>query len=1349
MEGTRKDIFETINDWLDDPNAHKNILWIKGSPGAGKSAIASSLVSQLRAARRLGGSFSFRRGDTILSNPASLWRTVAFDLARFNSDFASAIVSALKDGRVDPLRPDIKNHFDVLIKQPLKSVQQDQSYLAVVVDALDECGDASKNPQRKNLISTLTQWSTFHKTMKLIITSRDDRLPESFREVCQQIVLPTGDKVTPTASADIDMFFTARFEELKEDFPSLAQAGWPGSPVMHQLTTRAAGLFIWAETVMRFIEEGNPEELLTMLLSGGAVTGQDDVNNLYRQVATHALVDIQKHESSQIALQPLLRSIVFAKVPLSRDQLQYFMVVAVSETAIDLVLRDFKSVITIDEDRTVRISHLSFVEFLLESDLCPELLHIPGETAAAGNLDFLRSCLRIMADPNYGLRFNICMLETSYRRNEDIDDLEYRIKKYIAGHLSYACRYWGPHLVDAVKCLSDCDWLLGMLWAFFRKQLLHWLEVTSLHHDTGNALTMLDLLVPILLDVATDLGIFAQDARQFIAHFETPISESVPHIYISALPLAPEGSLVSQTYLPHFQNTLEVVSGKDKKWTALLNVLKGHKGDIKCVAFSPDGLRIASGSHDNTIIIWDVFSGHMLGSSPLEGHSEPLASITFSPDGSILASSSLDHTIRIWSVVSGQPLVDPILTYTPWVHSIVFSSDGSKFTSGSDGKISTWETASGLLTASPFEGYDDHTASMLSPGGFKLALGLPDNTIEIWEVASGKLMTRPLQGHSDRVGSITFSSDESTIASGSYDKTVRIWDVVSGNLVVGPLHGHNGYVWCIAFSPDGSKIASGSIDCTVRVWDTISGQLIAGPFQGHNSGVRSITFSPDGLRLASGSLDKTIRIWDVSGLLMARPEEAGPLATGLFQGHESRVTSIAFSPNESRLVSGCNDTYVRIWESTSGQLLVGPLQGHKGYVHSVAFSPDGTKIASGSSDRTIRIWNVSGELVAGPLEGHHSGVHSVAFSPNGLQLASGSGDKTIRIWDVLSGQLLVNPFQGHCQRVLSVAFSPDGSKLASASYDTTVRIWDLTGQLIAGPFHCGVGSLSFIAFSPDGLKLASGSLDKTVRIWDVIAGKVIAGPLEHNGIVTSVLFSPDGSKLASGSSDQTIRIWDCGSWLLIGQCISHSSSVTSIAFSPDGLKLASGSGDKTIRIWNIASQPVANLVADQQALNDGSTAVTLSPTGSKLAKLHKLGDLDIMVYMNSFPDDSGWILFKGITLQKKLLYWIPPSCLQSWSDFRTTLVIPQPEFHISYKHFVHGIKWTSCYTGGAGKAMNIASQNNWSILSQHHTQPHLLHHESTPSLSESNIIVEGTWLQPTTSALTSLHSADLTQGNSR
>ncbi|KAF8965982.1 hypothetical protein BDZ97DRAFT_743750 [Flammula alnicola] len=330
-----------------------------------------------------------------------------------------------------------------------------------------------------------------------------------------------------------------------------------------------------------------------------------------------------------------------------------------------------------------------------------------------------------------------------------------------------------------------------------------------------------------------------------------------------------------------------------------------------------------------------------------------------------------------------------------------------------------------------------------------------------------------------------------------------------------------------------------------------------------DSSVSSVAFSPDGTRIVSGSDDTTIRVWDA---------RTGDIIAGPFKGHTSWVRSVAFSSDGTRVVSGSGDATIRVWDAHTGDTIAGPFKGHTYPVWSVAFSPDGIHVISGSSDRTIRVWDArTGDTVAGPFTGHTDSVHSVAFSPDGTRIVSGSNDQTIRLWDVRTGDTVSGPFKGHTGWVWSVAFSPDGTRIVSGSDDHTIRVWDsCTGNTVAGPFEGHTGLVWSLALSPDGTRIVSGSSDQTIRVWDARTGDTVAGPFKgHTGSVPSVALSPDGTRIVSGSSDQTIRVWDARTGDTIARLLEgHTSWVRSVAFSPDGARIASGSSDATIRVWD-------------------------------------------------------------------------------------------------------------------------------------------------------------------------------------
>ena len=109
------------------------------------------------------------------------------------------------------------------------------------------------------------------------------------------------------------------------------------------------------------------------------------------------------------------------------------------------------------------------------------------------------------------------------------------------------------------------------------------------------------------------------------------------------------------------------------------------------------------------------------------------------------------------------------------------------------------------------------------------------------------------------------------------------------------------------------------------------------------------------------------------------------------------------------------------------------------FVCYVTFSQDGKQIVSGSQDTTIRVLDAeTGEVVAVPLGGHTNLVNSVAFSQDGKHIVSGLVDNTIQVWDAETGKVVIGPLEGHTSLVDSIAFSQDGKRIVSGSWDNTI-----------------------------------------------------------------------------------------------------------------------------------------------------------------------------------------------------------------------------------------------------------------------------------------------------------------------
>jgi len=423
-----------------------------------------------------------------------------------------------------------------------------------------------------------------------------------------------------------------------------------------------------------------------------------------------------------------------------------------------------------------------------------------------------------------------------------------------------------------------------------------------------------------------------------------------------------------------------------------------EKLPVYTVAFNPWGNQVAASGMSAKVTLLGSAAG--VASRTLGGHTNSVSGLAYSPDGTRLATGSYDRTVVVWD--TGGRVIARLMGHTGWVHAVAFSPNGNLLASaGGDSVVRVWDVSTNReilnLSMQGYYGWISHVA--VSPDGRRLATG-GDNP-RVWDGRTGQLLLTLFghkEGHSESMGrailaafAIGYSPDGSRLATGSVDSTAIIWDAITGRRLL-TLKGHTAQVEALAFSPDGKRVVTGGGDSKVIVWDADSGRALL-TLAKHTDAIFAVAYSRDGKYLVSGGRDNTARIWTA---------DSGRLVQTLTMNNW--VTSVAFSSDGRRVATGDRDGLVLIWDGMAGKRLL-MLSGHTGGLQWVTFSPDGKRLATSAIDSTTRVWDASSGRELFTLRGH-SYATGTSFSKDGKRLATSYGDGTVKVYAVNADDLL-------------------------------------------------------------------------------------------------------------------------------------------------------------------------------------------------------------------------------------------------------------------------------------------------------------------------------------------------------
>lgn len=627
----------------------------------------------------------------------------------------------------------------------------------------------------------------------------------------------------------------------------------------------------------------------------------------------------------------------------------------------------------------------------------------------------------------------------------------------------------------------------------------------------------------------------------------------------------------------------------DSKISTVIVNFNGHKAAITKLAFDKSGVRLASGSKDTDVIVWDLVAE--VGQFKLRGHKDQITGLRFveptsqvededgaqamvldsegTSDGFLLTTGK-DSLLKLWDLSSRHCIETHISQTNGECWAIGLSPDFSGcITAGNDGEIKVWSfDIDGLASSARRvdmpasakflhdrgtlhrQSKDRATEVVFHPRKDYFAVHGTEKAVDVWRIRSeaeirkglARKRRRRREKQKDGKGGEEDMADDKAEDVSKAD----VSDVFVQYVIVRTGGKVRSVDWALPHGQKDLHLLVGTTNNQLEYYSVPPKEksekskkedvpdytrALSVEIPGHRTDIRALSLSSDDKMLASAS-NGNLKIWNIKTHNCIRTFECG------------YALCCAFLPGDKVVVVGTKSGELQLFDVASAALL-DSVDAHEGAIWSLQVHPDGRSVVSGSADKTAKFWEF--KIVQEEILGTRrttpklklvqsrtlkvaDDILSLKFSPDARLLAVALLDNTVKVFFVDSLKLYLNLY-GHKLPVLSMDISYDSKLIITSSADKNIRIWGLDFGDCHKALFGHQDSILQVAFVPhnsdgNGHHFFSSSKDRSIRYWDGDKFEQIQRLDGHHGEVWAIAISHTGNFLATAGHDKSIRVWD-------------------------------------------------------------------------------------------------------------------------------------------------------------------------------------------------------------------------------